>query len=305
MKMSKTASATKDVPRFSRRQTLTGYFFISPWIFGLIVFNLGPIVAVFFLGFTDYPIIGSPEWVGVANYRRMFLDDPLMLKAIVNTIYYVGFRVPFHQILAFFLAILVAKNLPGKSFFRTGIYLPVMIPSVAKSVIWRFMLGRVGLVNYILFWMGLPSHNVLSDAFWVKPVIVFLTLWIVGTTMIIYLAGLQGIPKQLYESAEIDGAGSRHKLLNITIPMMTPVILLNVVIDIINSFQVFVHAYIITEGGPLNASLFYVLYIFRSGFEHYKMGYASALASVLFLIILVFTVLFLKWSESWVQYERV
>jgi len=298
-------SGPSSISRFSRRQTLTGYIFISPWIIGLVVFNLGPIVAVFLLGFTDYPIIGSPEWVGFENYRKMFLEDPLTLKAVLNTIYYVGFRVPFHQILAFFLAILVAKNLPGRSFFRTGIYLPVMLPSVAKSVTWRFMLGRAGLINYVLYWMGLPTHNVLSDPLLVKPVIVLLTLWIVGTTMIIYMAGLQGIPKQLYESADIDGAGWLHKLLNVTIPMMTPVILLNVVIDIINSFQVFVHAYIITEGGPLNESLFYVLYIFRSGFEHYKMGYASALASVLFVIILVFTVVFLKWSESWVQYERV
>jgi multiple sugar transport system permease protein len=291
--------------RFSRRQTWTGYLFISPWLFGLIVFNLAPIIAVFLLGFTEYPIIGAPEWVGVENYRRMFLDDPLMLKAVFNTIYYVAFRVPFHQVLAFFLAILVAKNLPGRSFFRTGIYLPVMIPSVAKSVIWRFMLGRSGLVNYMLYWMGMPVHNVLGNEFWVKPVIVLLTLWIVGTTMIIYLAGLQGIPRHLYESADIDGAGAWRKLTNVTVPMMTPVILLNVVIDIINSFQVFVHAYVITEGGPLHASLFYVLYIFRSGFEYYKMGYASALATILFIIILVFTLLFLKWSESWVHYERV
>jgi multiple sugar transport system permease protein len=167
------------------------------------------------------------------------------------------------------------------------------------------MLGRSGLVNYVIYWMGLAPQNVLSSEVWVKPIIVFLTLWIVGTTMIIYLAGLQGIPRHLYESADIDGAGAWRKLINITFPMMTPVILLNVVIDIINSFQVFAHAYIITEGGPMNSSLFYVLYIFRSGFEHYKMGYASALATVLFVIILVFTVLFLKWSESWVQYERV
>ncbi|HUV06375.1 MAG TPA: sugar ABC transporter permease [Spirochaetia bacterium] len=291
--------------KITRHQTRMGFLFISPWLFGLIVFNLGPILAVFILGFTDYPIIGAPKMVGLANYKRMFFDDPLVLKSVLNTLYYVGLRVPFHQLTAFFLAILVSRKLPGRSFFRTGIYLPVMIPAVAKSVIWRFLLGRVGLLNYVFFWMGLPTHNLLSDTFWVKPIIVLLTLWIVGITMIIYLAGLQGIPRHLYESAEIDGAGAWHKLINVTVPMMTPVILLNVVIDIINSFQVFVHAYIITEGGPMYSSLFYVLYIFQSGFEHYKMGYASALATVLFIIILVFTVLFLKWSESWVHYEQV
>jgi multiple sugar transport system permease protein len=289
----------------SLRQARLGYFFIAPWLIGLILFNLLPIMAVFFLGFTDYPIIGAPRFTGIANYERMFSRDPLFWKAVGNTIFYVGLRVPLIQIVAFLLAVLLSRKLRFKSLFRAGLYLPVMVPIVAKSVIWRFLLGRVGVLNYALFWLGLPTLNLLSSTFWVKPILVSFSLWAVGVPMIIYLAGIQGIPRHLYESADIDGAKARHKLFKITIPMLTPVILLNVVTDIINSFQVFTPAYIITEGGPMNASLFYVLYIFKSGFEHYRMGYASALATILFIIVLVFTVFFLKWSESWVQYDQV
>jgi multiple sugar transport system permease protein len=289
----------------SLRQARLGYFFIAPWLIGLILFNLLPIVAVFFLGFTDYPIIGAPKYAGLANYERMFTRDPLFWKAIGNTIYYVGIRVPLIQITAFLLAVLLSRKLRFKSLFRAGLYLPVMVPIVAKSVIWRFLLGRVGVLNYALFWLGLPTLNLLSSTFWVKPILVSFSLWAVGVPMIIYLAGIQGIPRHLYESADIDGARAWHKLFKITIPMLTPVILLNVVTDLINSFQVFTPAYIITEGGPMNSSMFYVLYIFQSGFSNYRMGYASALASILFIMVLIFTVLFLKWSESWVQYDQV
>jgi len=289
----------------SLRQIKLGYFFISPWLIGLILFNLLPIIAVFFLGFTEYPIIGSPIFIGTDNYEKLFLRDPLFWKSIGNTIYYVGLRVPLIQVVSFSLAVLLSRKIRFKSVFRAGLYLPVMIPIVAKAVIWRFLFGRVGLLNYVLFWMGLPPINLLSSTFWVKPILISFSLWAVGIPMIIYLAGIQGIPKHLYESADIDGAKRRHKLFKITIPMLTPVILLNVVTDIINSFQVFTPAFIITEGGPMNASLFYVLYIFQSGFFYYKMGYASALATILFFIILIFTILFLKWSESWVHYEQV
>jgi multiple sugar transport system permease protein len=287
------------------RETVAGYTFILPWIIGLLLFTLIPIVAVFYLSFTRYPIIGAPEWIGLRNYTRMFTDDPLFFKSLYNTAYYVGLRVPLFQIFALAVALLVNHNLPGMRFFKTGIYLPVMMAAVAKAVMWRFLLGQAGLVNYLLYLFGLPTQNPLASELWVKPLIIFLTLWIVGPTMLIYLAGLQGIPRSLYEAAEIDGAGAWAKFRNITLPMLTPVILLNLIMDIINSFQVFTHALIITEGGPVNASLFYVLYLYRQAFSHFNMGYASALSVVLFIIILIFTLIVLKWSQRWVHYERI
>lgn len=287
-----------------QREALSGYTFLIPWIIGLLVFTLGPILAVFYFSFTEYPIIGKPTWIGFENYRRMFLADPLFNKSLYNTAYYVGIRVPLFQILAFGVALLVNRKLKGMRFIKTGIYLPVMMAAVAKSVMWRQLLGQTGLANYILYFFGLPRQNLLASEMWVKPLIILLTLWIIGPTMLVYLAGLQGIATELYEAASIDGASGWRKLISITIPMMTPVILLNLIMDIINSFQVFTHALIITDGGPVNASLFYVLYIFRQAFTYFDMGFASALSVVLFLIILAFTLIILRWSQSWVHYEH-
>jgi multiple sugar transport system permease protein len=286
------------------RETINGYTFLLPWIIGLVAFTLGPILAVFYYSFTRYPIIGDPQWIGLDNYQRMFSNDPLFYKSLYNTAYYVGIRVPLFQILAFAAALLVARNLPGMNFFKTGIYLPVMMAAVAKAVMWRYLLGQSGLANYLLHIMGYPRQNLLASEMWVKPLIILLTLWIIGPTMIVYLAGLKGIPQHLYEAAAIDGAGPWRRLISITLPMMTPVILLNLIMDIINSFQVFTHALIITEGGPVNASLFYVLYIFRQAFTYFEMGYASALSVILFIIVLIFTLIVMKWSESWVHYEH-
>lgn len=287
-----------------RREALSGYTFLIPWIIGLLVFTLGPILAVFYFSFTAYPVIGAPRWIGLANYEQMFTRDALFTKSLFNTAYYVGLRVPLFQIIAFAVALLVARNLPGMRFFKTGIYLPVMMAAVAKSVMWRQMLGQAGLANYLLFLFGYPRQNLLASELWVKPLIILLTLWIIGPTMLVYLAGLKGIPEELYEAASIDGANGWQRLFRITIPMMTPVILLNLIMDIINSFQVFTHALIITEGGPVNASLFYVLYIFRQAFSYFDMGYASALSVVLFVIILIFTLIVMRWSQSWVHYEH-
>jgi multiple sugar transport system permease protein len=289
----------------SIREALAGYSFILPWLIGLAVFTLGPILSVFYFSFTDYPIIGASKWIGLENYRNMFTNDPLFFKSIYNTAFYVGLRVPLFQVVAFAIALLVSRSLPGMNFFKTGIYLPVLMATVAKAVVWRNLLGQAGALNYLLYIFGLPRQNVLASEAMVKPAIVLMTIWIVGPTMIIYLAGLLGIPKSLYEAAEIDGATWGKKLIHVTIPMMTPVILLNLIMDIINSFQVFTHALIITEGGPVNASLFYVLYIYRQAFQYFKMGYASALSVILFIIILFFTLIVLKWSDRWVQYERI
>jgi multiple sugar transport system permease protein len=290
----------------ARREALYGYAFISPWIIGLIAFTAGPLLAVFYLSLTEYPILSEPTFVGTRNYARIFAEDRAFWVSLVNTAYYVAIRVPLHLGLAFGLALLLHRTVRGIGVFRTAIYLPSMIPIVALSVIWRVLLDpRAGYVNYVGGLIGLPQINWLTSSDWAKPVIIFVSLWQVGIPMIIFLAGLGAIPDQLYEAAAIDGAGWGRRLLNVTLPMMTPVILYNVIIDIINSFQVFAFAFILTKGGPNDATLFYVLYIYRQAFEFFQMGYASALSTILFVIVLLLTVIVLRSSRYWVQYERI
>ena len=290
----------------ARREALYGYAFISPWLFGLLAFTAGPLLAVFYLSFTEYPILSEPTWVGLRNYEEIFTDHEQFVTSLLNTAIYVGIRVPLHLSLAFVLALMLNRTISGIGIFRTASYLPSMIPIVAMSVIWRILLDpRVGYVNYFGAALGLPEINWLTSESWVKPVVVFVSLWHVGIPMIIFLAGLGGIPDQLYEAAEIDGATPWQKLLNVTIPMMTPVILYNVVIDIINSFQVFAYAFIMTRGGPNDATLFYVLYIYRQAFQFFQMGYAAALSVILLVVVLILTIILLRSSNRWVHYERI
>ena len=290
----------------ARREALYGFAFISPWLFGLLAFTAGPLLAVIYLSFTEYPILSEPTWIGTRNYEEIFTDDDQFVTSLVNTAVYVGIRVPLHLGLAFALALMLNRTIRGIGIFRTAIYLPSMIPIVAMSVIWRILLDpRVGYVNYFGGLLGLPEINWLTSESWVKPVIVFVSLWHVGIPMIIFLAGLGGIPEQLYEAAEIDGATPWQKLLNVTVPMMTPVILYNVIIDIINSFQVFAYAFIMTRGGPNDATLFYVLYVYRQAFQFFQMGYAAALSVILLVIVLILTVILLRSSDRWVHYERI
>jgi multiple sugar transport system permease protein len=302
-------ASAKASPRagwLARREALYGYAFISPWIIGLIAFTAGPLLAVFYFSFTEYPILSEPTWIGTGNYQKIFTDDRAFLVSLVNTAYYVAIRVPLHLGLAFGLALLLHRTVRGIGVFRTAIYLPSMIPIVALSVIWRVLLDpRAGYVYYVGGLIGLPPINWLTSSDWAKPVIIFISLWQVGIPMIIFLAGLGAIPDQLYEAAEIDGAGWWRRLLNVTLPMITPVILYNVIIDIINSFQVFAFAFILTKGGPNDATLFYVLYIYRQAFEFFQMGYASALSTILFVIVLALTLIVLRSSRYWVQYERI
>lgn len=290
----------------ARREMLWGYAFIAPWILGLLAFTAGPLLAVFYWSFTDYPILSAPVWVGLENYRRLFLEDDKFVTSIINTVIYVILRVPLHLTVAFALALLLNRAVRGIGVFRTAIYLPSMIPIVAMAVIWRILLDpRMGYVNYFTGLAGIPPVNWLTNEAMVKPVIIAISLLHVGIPMIIFLAALGGVPDQLYEAASLDGAGVWRKLWSVTIPMVTPAILYNSVIDIINSFQVFSYAFVMTKGGPNDASLFYVLYIYRQAFEFFQMGYASALSAILFVIILIFTVILVKYSDRWVHYERI
>jgi len=287
------------------REAAWGFTFVSPWVIGLMLFTLAPILTVFYWAFTEYKILGSPEWVGLRNFEEIFAD-PLFYTSLYNTGYFVLLRVPLFLGLAFVLALLLNRASILIPFFRTAIYIPAMAPVVALAVAWRVLLDpRAGYINYYSSLMGLPELNYLTSEILAKPVIIVISLWGVGTATMIFLAGLQGIPDQLYEAAEIDGASGWDKLWNITVPMMTPTILLNLIIEIINSFQVFAYAFILTGGGPADATLFYVLYIYRQAFEFFNMGYASALATILFVLILALTLLVMKLSDRWVTYDTV
>jgi multiple sugar transport system permease protein len=286
-----------------RREALFFYLFVSPWLVGLIIFTAGPIVASFYLSFNDYAIIAPPEWIGITNFRKAFTGDPLFWKSLWNTVYYVGIGVPLRIVFAFLLATLLNQEVRGRLFYRVAYYMPSIIPGVAAAVLWLILLNpRLGLINLVLGLFGVPSINWLGNPQYSKPALILMSLWGVGGSMVLYLAGLQSIPEAFYEAAEIDGASRWRKFWNITIPLMTPTILYNLIMQIIGSFQVFGSAFIMTGGGPLNSTLFYMLHLYNFAFQYFKMGYASALAWVLFVIIIFFTLLTLKWSEAWVYY---
>jgi len=286
-----------------RREALFFYIFIAPWLVGLLVFTIGPIIASLYFSFSDYAIVAPPHWIGFKNYIRAFTQDRLFWKSLGNTFYYVGLGVPLQVVFAFLLASLLNTNIKGRIFYRIAYYVPSIIPGVAAAVLWIILLNpRLGLVNLLLSLFGIPAINWLGNPAWSKPALIVMSLWGVGGSMIIYLAGLQSIPDSLYEAAEIDGASRWGKFRHVTIPLMTPTIFFNLVTQIIGSFQIFGSAYIMTGGGPLNSTRFYMLHLFDYAFSSFRMGYASALAWVLMLIILAFTLLIFKSSQAWVFY---
>lgn len=303
-------TATNKRP-FFHRDTLTGYLFITPWLLGLLLFTAGPMLASFYMSFTSWTMLSPPKWVGLENYTTLVTSDPLFYTSIYNTVYYVIFSVPLGMVVSLFLALLLNQKVKGVSILRTVFYLPSVTNLVAISVLWVWIFNpEFGLLNSVLRTISIEGPYWLQSETWSKPSLILMSLWSVGGGMIIYLAALQGIPQQLYEAAELDGANIWHKLKSITIPMLTPAIFFNLIMSIIGSFQVFTQAYVMTqgkspgtEGGPANSTLFYVLYLYKKAFQQFKMGYASAMAWVLFLVILVLTLIQFKLSKRWVYYE--
>ncbi|NBD25417.1 carbohydrate ABC transporter permease [Paenibacillus glycinis] len=299
-------AARKKTTSRERKALFYGLLFTSPAILGFLIFTLGPMVASFYLSLTDYNVFkDKTAFIGFANYAKLFTgEDELFYQSLGTTFYFVVLRVPAVIVISFVLALLLNMNVKGRSVFRTIIYLPSIVPAVASSMIWLWLLNPdLGLVNTMLRGLHLPTSNWLFGESSVIPSIVLTTLWGIGGTVIIFLAGLSGIPKQYYEAIDVDGGGWYHKLRHITIPMVTPTIFFNTIMTIIGSFQVFSEAYILTQGGPNNKSLFFVFYLWRTAFRDTEMGYASALAWVLFVIILFFTFIVFKTSKSWVHYE--
>ena len=285
------------------REALDGYLFITPWVIGFVLFVAGPMLGSIALAMMRWDLIGPPQWVGLANIRSLFTNR-LVGLSLWNTAFYTFLSVPLTLAVSLGTALLLNQRIRFQSWFRTAFYLPSVMPAVANAVLWFWILNpEIGLANSLLRMLGLPRLLWIYDPEQAKPTFVLMSLWGGGNTMIVFLAGLQGIPQSLYEVAAIDGARWWQRFRYITLPMLSPVILFNLIVGIIASFQVFTNAFLLTNGGPQNATLFTVLYIYRLGFEQANMGAASALAWLLFLIILVFSLLQLRLSRAWVYYE--
>lgn len=292
--------------RLRRREAVEGYLFALPGILGLVLFIIGPIIAALLLSMTTYDVLSPPKWVGLANYAKALTNDPLFWKALYNTTYYTFLGVPLAMVFSLACALILnSRLLKIGSMFRVIFFLPAVTSGIAISFLWLFLLDpTVGIINRILkVLFDVTGPLWLQSETWAKPGMVLMSLWAVGTTVTIYLAGLQGIPEYYYDAASVDGAGAARRFFSITLPMLSPTLLFTFVMGIIGSFQVFLQAYVMTQGGPLNSTLFYVLYLYRHGFVYFNMGYASALAWILFIVILVLTLLVFRSSPLWVFYE--
>ncbi|MCL4863071.1 MAG: sugar ABC transporter permease [Caldilineaceae bacterium] len=286
------------------REEIAGYLFIMPWLLGFLIFTAGAMLYSLYLSFFKADFLSEFSFVGLANYAQMLFEDDLWPKSIRNTAYYSFVSVPLLTILALLIALLLNQKVLGLSIFRTIYYLPSVVQGVAVAILWVWLFHpEYGPINGLLGVFGLSGPAWLSTEQWAMPAIIIMSLWGVGGSMIIFLAGLQGIPQSLYDAAEIDGAGPLSCFWNITVPMMTPTIFFSLILGMIGSFQMFTQAYVMTRGGPNNATLTYVMHIYNKGFRQFHFGYASALAWVLFLLILLLTVLILKSSSAWVYYE--
>ncbi|ACZ43037.1 binding-protein-dependent transport systems inner membrane component [Thermobaculum terrenum ATCC BAA-798] len=289
-----------------RREAYAGLLFVLPWIASLLVFTSYPIIAAFYFSFTRYNIIEPPKWVGLENYRTMFSNDPYFWISVKNSLYYALVSVPLSLVIALLLALLLNANTRFIGMYRTLFYLPALVPPVAGTIVFILMFSpEGGLLNSLLRMVGLPEVGWLTDPRWSKPALIILSLWGVGTSALIFLAGLKEVPRVLLEAAEIDGAGAWQKFRHVTVPLLSPVILFNLVMGVIYSFQVFTPAFVIggTTGEPLDSTLMFMVLIYRNAFRYFSMGYASALAVILFLAVLFVTLVIFRSARVWVYYE--
>ncbi|WP_020575375.1 carbohydrate ABC transporter permease [Actinopolymorpha alba] len=287
-----------------------GYLFAAPVILGLLIFTAYPIIFTFYLSFTEYKIVDVPRFVGLRNYVAMFSDE-LFLKSLSATIYYSVLAIPLTLATGFMVAILMNQKVRGIAVYRTIWYLPTLVPAAAAAALWRWILNRdFGLLNNLLGSLGLPTPGWLIEPGLTIPALVLVGLWMgLGGTMLVFLAGLQGLPQQLYEAAEIDGAGTFGQFRHITVPMMSPIIFYNLVLGIIGSFQVFTIVYLIYtptgtgSAGPEDSGLMYMVFLYRNAFQYFNVGYAAALSWLLFLVIVGLTAVMFRLQRRWVYYE--
>ncbi|MEN6372488.1 MAG: sugar ABC transporter permease [Armatimonadota bacterium] len=304
----------KKVSHARRADLRNGLLFSSPVIIGLLLFTVYPVGASLYYSFCNYTGLKPPTWVGMANYHRL-LTDPLVTKSLANTAVFAAFSVPLGVAVAFWLALLLNQKVRGMALFRTLFYLPSIVPTVATSVLWLWVLNPQygilpgilrGIGVYSLFHMfGIPEPGWMADPMWAKPALILMSLWGAGGSMIIFLAGLQDVPQDLFDAAEVDGATTLHRTIHITLPFMSPYIFFSIVMGLIGAAQYFTQAYVMTggQGGPVNSTLFYAMYLFQNAFHFFKMGYACAMAWFLFLVILAATIIVFKSSARFVYYQ--
>jgi multiple sugar transport system permease protein len=286
------------------RNTVQGYLFISPVVVGLLVFTIGPMLISLYLSFTNFPLLRAPEWIGLRNYIVMFTEEKLFWQAIKVTALYSVTSVPLGMLGGFLLAMLLNQRVKGIAFFRTSFYMPSIVPAIASLILWGWLMNRdYGLINAVLVRLGFSKFPFLAEPETALMSLVIMSLWGVGGGMIIYLAGLQGIPESFYEAAKIDGANELQLFRFITIPMMTPTIFFSLVMGLIAASQTFMNAFVLTSGGPLKATYFYNLMLYERAFRWTQMGMASAMAWFLLLVVLVLTLLVFRSSQLWVFYE--
>lgn len=285
------------------RGIATGLAFCFPWLAGFVLFGLIPIVASLYFSVTTYSVLKAPEFSGLDNYRQLLAEDGLFWLSLGNTLYYTVVGNLVGGVLALTLAMLLNMDVRGLSIYRTAYYVPVIVPVVASSIIWLWLFNpQYGLFNHLLHLFGAQPIPWLTDPRWAKNALIMMSLWSIGNAVVIFLAGLQDVPRELHEAAALDGATSLQRIVSITLPMISPVIFFNLVMGLIGGFQVFTQAFVMTSGGPADSTLFYALYLYRNAFQYFKMGYASAQAWILFLIILGTSLLVFRSSDRWVYY---
>jgi multiple sugar transport system permease protein len=291
------------VSKYERHNQLLGLLFISPWLIGFLLFALFPLGASVYYSMTNYDFIRVPKFIGFANYIRLFTIDPDFWKVMYNTIYYVGLGVPIGAAVAFLVANLLNSDIKGRTFFRSIIYIPSIVPAVCTAVVWLFILNvQYGAINGLLKYFEMPTIPFLSNPSLAKPSLIMIYIWAQGGAVVTYLAALQDVPRSLYEAATVDGANSWDKFWNVTVPMCTPVILFNFIMGIITAFQDFTLPFVLTGGGPMKSTEFYVVNLYRNAFVQFSLGKASAMAWILFIIILVCSVILFRTSARWVYY---
>jgi multiple sugar transport system permease protein len=285
-----------------QKEAIAFYLFIMPWLLGFIIFTFGPMIVSAFFSFTKFSVMSPPEWIGTTNYIKM-TQAPLFWKSMGNTLFMVAIDLPLGLVASLSVAVLLNQKLRGVNVFRAIFYLPVLIPTIANILLWVWIFDKdSGILNVILKLFGLPGQPWLTDQLWSKPSLIFMNLWSIGGAMLIYLAGLKGIPIEQHEAAKIDGASAWQAFWKITIPLLSPTILFQLVIGVIYEFQIFASGYIL-GGGPNFSTTFYALELFNNAFRYLKMGYASAMAWVLFAVTLIITLLVFRSTPYWVHYE--
>ena len=287
-----------------KSEARAGYLFAMPWIIGFGVFLAYPIFASIYFSFTEYSVLKPPLWTGTDNYKAL-VSDEVFWKSLLNTLYFAVLFIPVATFVALGLALLLNTKVKFLSIYRTVFFVPSLVPVVSLVILWIWLFnGEYGLINVVLGWVGIDGPNWLGEPAWSKPAIILMSTWGVGNAMVIYLAGLQEVPKTLYDAADIDGASPWKKTLHVTLPLISPVILFNVIMSIIASLQIFTQPYIMSDtGSPARSIYFYSMYLFDNAFKYHKMGYASAMAWIMFVIIFLLTLFALRSAEKYVHYE--